>query len=244
MRISVFAVLVASGSASLPAQATSPSAIARAYFDAIVIQNWNAAATLLRTDDVERIRRDAIASFRPRESRTFTADDFLRHDSAMPRAVAQYQADQANKRVKELPDLGGLQFAFADVKDTAQLAALSAVEVGARWIEARDLRYQMRRMLASSPECPREMYSAAAASMVPRFEVLGEVVRTDTAWVLYRNVEQTADIPAQYIPPPSLKLLFRDPSGWRIAPRDELGGFTAVGLTFSSVRCEARTPRD
>jgi hypothetical protein len=235
--------LAAVTSSAAHAQTGSPSAIARAYFDAIAIENWEAAASLLRADDMERIRREGIASFRPREIRTLTADDFLRHDSAMPRAFAQYQADQVNKRMREFPDIGGLQHEFANVKDTAQLASLSVVQAGARWIEARDMRFQMRQLLSRSPDCPKGTYSAATASMVPRFDILGEVVRADTAWVLYRKVGDGMDIPAPFSPGPSMVVLYRNARGWRIVPREEYGhGAGSGGLI--GVSCDRSSPRD
>lgn len=222
--------------APLGGQAPTPTAIARAYFDAIVIQNWGAAAALLRTEDLERIRRESIASFQPRQIAPRTADDFLREDSTMPRVVAQYQADQFNKAIRSMPDIGGLQFEFADVKDTAQLAALPVAEVGARWIEARDQRYVMRLLLSRSPDCPKGMYSAAIASMVPQFTILGEVLRADTAWVLYRKVEHMGEFPS-FTPSPSIAVLFRASGGWRIIPREHDGGASG---SLSGVACDRR----
>ena len=232
----VFAGVVLASSAA--AQTTSPSRILRAYFDAIAIQNWEAAASLLRADDVERLRRDGIAMHRPVAVPPRTAEFFLQRDSTMPRAVAEYQASQFNKRIQTMTDTRGLQMEFAEIKDSAQLLALSVIDVGARWLEARDIRYHMRRMLAASPDCPKEAYSASAASLIPKFDVLGEVVRADSAWVLYRRFETGEDVNEQYTPPPIIATLLRDASGWRIRPRED---FSSARYSLAAVTCHAPT---
>ena len=234
MRIVVMVMLAAHiARTGAQAQTPSPTAIVRAYFDAITIQNWEAAATLLRSEDIERIRRESIASFRPQEIQPRTAEYFLRQDSTMPRAVAEYEAARFNRAIASLPDISGLQSEFADVKDTAQLAALSVVQAGARWIEARDMRYHMRRMLSASPDCPKEAYSAAAASAIPRFDIIGEVIRGDSAWVLYRNLAFMSDGADEFVPRPSIATLFREARGWRIKPLDDYGS-----VQFSVVECQ------
>lgn len=238
MRIAAL-VLFASAALGAPlAGQASPAATVRAYFDAIAAENWMDAASLLRLEQLEAMRAQSLESFQVRvRSARRTASDYLRRDSTMPLAVAQYQADQFNRMVAQVPDVRALQMEYARVRDTVTLKALSLRELAARWLEAGDIRYQMRMLLDNAPHCPQGLYSAAAASTVPRAAILGEVVRSDTAWVLYRS--ELAMDPGPTLIPPSIATLLRDGSGWRMIPHQGNPAFM-VGMSG----CEGLAPPD
>jgi hypothetical protein len=105
-------------------------------------------------------------------------------------------------------------------------------QVAARWLEARDLRYKMRLMMRLMPECPQELDSLMRAALTPRVDVLGEVVRGDTSWVVLRSTTDHvgAAIPGASEGAPRAVTLVRRAERWLIA-QEQHYGFQSLGLS-------------
>ena len=219
-------------SATTEAQTPSPSATVQAYFDALAAEHWSVAASFLRVEDFSRIRRDHIDMYSPSRFRPRTAEDFLRRDSTMPPAVAEYQARRFNETAARAANLGELEVVFAGVRDTALLRAMTLDQVAARWLEARDLRHQTRLMLRLDPTCPQELDSATREALAPRVEVLGEVIRGDTSWVVLRSRSEHVGMALPGAAPDDARTatLVRRGDRWLIVPSQHYG-YQSIGLS-------------
>jgi hypothetical protein len=131
----VLAALSAAGAIQLGAQA-SPTEVAAAFFKAVTEERWRDAARELDLAAFDRFRRERIAAERlsPRRQWVVTADDLLRRDPDMPRAVAEYQAKKIEESARET--VSWTERDFANVSGIDSLAALSAEEAAARWLQA------------------------------------------------------------------------------------------------------------
>jgi len=214
------------------ADASTPISVVRALFDAAAAGRWVQAAQYLNYLALDENRRQMLERFRhPEPVPTITPEEILRHDPDMPRAVAEYQAMQAEKQVRRTD---WLSHEYANVHDTATLAGLSPLETAARWLEARDPRYQLRNVGEHSG-CPEGFANATladTASLVPRTVILGEVRRGDTAYVLHRNPEKTY----QVMIGPSVATVVRRARAWRVEANEGLMGSVGMGMIIS---CES-----
>jgi hypothetical protein len=143
-RLVVAVALAAAGAAPVHAQ-ESPAQVAAAFFKAVAEERWRDAARQLDLAAFDRFRRERIAAARLPQPphRQTTVEDLLRHDPDMPRAVAEYQIRKMTEARRHV--FNWVDHEFAGVADVDALAALSAEESAARWLQARDLRWQSRR---------------------------------------------------------------------------------------------------
>ena len=73
----------------------TPEIVMQAFLDAVAEERWELAATYLDLAPLEQLRRDILRSARRRMQRPeITADDLMKANPGMPRAVAEYQATQ------------------------------------------------------------------------------------------------------------------------------------------------------
>ncbi|MGZ3566302.1 MAG: hypothetical protein ACXU90_12245 [Gemmatimonadaceae bacterium] len=164
----------------------------------------------------------------------------------MPRAVAEYQVKQAEQSFR---DFNPLTYEYADVPTADSLAALPVDVAAARWLEAKDPRWLMKRQARSSGECaqvydsllkrPSALDSVAASMfMLPRPEVVAVASGGSTAgsadslsYVIFRERYETtldstarprmAVLPMQMSP--SVLTMIRTPAGWKVQPVQDLG---------------------
>jgi hypothetical protein len=229
----------------------SPAEAAREFFAAELDGRWLDAARMLDLKSFEPQRAQSVANARQaRDAHPFhlTVDQILRHDPSMPRAVAEYQVKQAEEAFR---DYNPLSYEYADVPTADSLAALPVDVAAARWLEAKDPRWLMKRQARSfSGECaqvydslltpPKVLDRAASAStfMLPRPEVVAVASGGATAgsadslsYVIFRERYETkldstarprtAVLPMQMSP--SVLTMIRTPGGWRVQPVQDLG---------------------
>jgi hypothetical protein len=241
-----FSVSTAGGQSGSTA---SPADVAREFFAAERDARWLDAARMLDLKSFEAQRAQSVANARrTRDAHPFhlTVDEILRHDPSMPRAVAEYQVKQAEQSFR---DFNPLADEYADVPTADSLAALPVDLAAARWLEAKDPRWVMKREARSSGECaqvydsllkrPSALDSVAASMfMLPRPEVVAVASGGSTAgssdslsYVIFRELYETtldstarprmAVLPMQMSP--SVLTMIRTPAGWRVRPVQDLG---------------------
>jgi hypothetical protein len=132
---------------------------------------------------------------------------------------------------------------FARVSDVGALAALSPDTAAARWLEAQDVRYQLRRALAARG-CPPALADSLGAR--PPHRVLGTVVRDTVAYVLHEDPEWPGTDADWGGPTPAVMPLRRGPDGrWRIVARYDLlrRANSAIGVSECPGAGSRRAPR-
>ncbi len=211
-------------------------------FKAIAEERWRDAARELDLAAFDRYRRERVAAARlPSTRPRVTVDEYMQHDSTMPRAVAEYQVRKLNE--SPINQNSWLSREFADVTDIEALAALSVEDAAARWLQAKDIRWQVRRAADDrrTAGCapPRESGSSFPA---PKYAIFGEIrIDSTTAYVLHKEAEfrkaepdVDADIHAM---PPGIVTLRRIRDRWKILARQGMFHSTFVGYTWSA--CDA-----
>jgi hypothetical protein len=241
MRSLVFALTFSAS--SLAGQSTAlrgsgPADVARSFFAALADQRFLEAAQLADLTALERRRQQALRFMRrpPQAPPRMTVEDWMKRDPDMPRVVAEYQIAQMEKSMQAAERNGPWDYDFARINDSTEFKNLSITELGARWLEARDERYQMQSMSASfmPPGCTLEQLVAALPK--PLRSVLGVVEVADTAWVLYRNsgADGRGDIMG-----PSVLLMRRSEGVWRIRTNDFMfRGASGGSGSLAAVSCQ------
>jgi hypothetical protein len=180
----------------------TPAAVARAFLADVAAMRWLAAAEHLDLDAFEGYRGEQIGQLRSQLPMSLTAEDLMQADPDMPRAVAEYQVRKAREAQARFGN--GIGHQFAGVSRLDSLAALSPAEAAARFLEAQDPRYLMRRSLEMQGVrgCPVPIDSLPPS---PPRVVLGEIVRDSLAYVLHEEPSR----PARDIERDSLRHLTR-----------------------------------
>jgi hypothetical protein len=220
-----------------------PAMVADSFFRATGLERWHDAVKFLDLDAVARFRDEQVRTYRQRPARRLmTADEFLRFDPEMPRAVAEYQAKQANERSAD-PDV--IAYQFARVPSIDSLAALSVAEVAARWLEAQGMRWQMHRAfeLQRKQGCViPDSLEAVMFAHPATVRIHGAVIEDSTAWVLH-DEPRFADVedvgvsrvraararPFAWAFPPRLTTMRLVRGTWRVLP-----GVPDGGMSFSA----------
>jgi hypothetical protein len=146
------------------------------------------AAALVHPGTLEEARQRHLEHARraPQLERPETAEELMRSDPAMPRAVAEYQASRSAEMRRRFPP-PRLSDGFARVETLAELEALSAKEMFARFLEATDWRNRAARQI----ERGGGTVTPEGRAHLPRnrHEVLGAVPDgPDAAYVVYRII--------------------------------------------------------
>ena len=168
----------------------------------------------------------------------------MRSDPDMPRAVAEYQARKMAAAHHHAVDW--IQYDFGDVSNVDSLAALPVEDAAARWLQARDIRWQVRRAAERERQrgCPVPSDSGSPVP-APTVEIVGAVtVDSATAYVLYtdgvfRRAQPDVDADV-FDEGPRVLPLRRYRGRWVIRPRQVLSN-TVVGFMLSP-DCAGRRP--
>lgn len=233
------------------AQSSTPAAVVDSFFKATEQERWRDAARLMDLATFGALRDEEVRNIRHARERRhpITPEMLMKSDPRMPRAVARYQAARSNEAMDQSD---WLVRDYAHVENVDSLAALSAEDAAARWLEAKDPRYTMRQSLAEArTRCnvPDSVLARLVHLPVTTDRVLGTVLDDSLAYVLYTerpSADDTLDSAAQrrgrapaahaswIIPPPVMTL--RSIGGqWRVAPAMPFGVMS--GYT-SFVNCE------
>ena len=237
LRMGLLVVLTPAGCAIGAQSDTSTvpaGAVADSFFRATEQGRWRDAARLMDLATFGALRDQEVANMRDagKHVHDVTPERLMKSDPQMPRVVARYQAARMNEA---LARVDWLSHEYANVSSIDSLAALSAEDVAARWLEAKDSRYMMRQALVAQRghcEVPDSILAQTVHLTRPALRRLGTVMADSLAYVLYteemspepdrdsvtvRHARQRSAGAAYAMSPPVLTL--RRVSGqWRIAP--------------------------
>jgi hypothetical protein len=235
-------------------RSVAPDEVVRRFFQTEVDGRWADAAHFLDLNAFEGIRKASVDNARHRQPmRTLTVDQIMQFDPNMPREVAEYQVKEANKdRTFDF-----LEREYARVNSVDELASLSVEEAAARWLEAKDVRWQIGLAMKYSrsrgrhvPKCPAP--DSAATLMAKDMtqtpaKILGVArEKSDSlAYVLVRDQWRPRAVsgldnraPILEISP-SIVTLVRTGMGWKVYPAFDLPSPAGVRHMSVSVSCDS-----
>ena len=222
--------------------AGTPAAVVDSFFRATEQERWRDAARLMDLDAFGELRDQAVRFMRHQPTvHRATPEEFMKMDPKMPRLVAEYQAARSNEAMTRY---GGVSQDYANVPSVDSLAALPVDEAAARWLQAKDPRYRMRRSLEEVRrrcDLPDSIMTTLLNEQIMTAHVLGTVLEDSIAYVLYaekpvqrggtdsaaaRARRRRSTPRAAWVMPPPVLTLRRLGSGWRIAPGEPFGGWS------------------
>jgi hypothetical protein len=235
---------------------STPALVVDSFSRATRDGRWSEAARFVEAEWVVRERDEMVQQLRrPSPIRIVTADQLMRSDPEMPRAVAEYQVQAARKHIG---DFDPLQSAYARVASVDELARLTPTEAAARYLEARDMRWQLHLAIERERRrgCALEdsVFTALEHKRPGATRILGAVIDDSIAYVLHEELPAPEDSArtrrrtaraaraatagrGEFVPPPQLTTLRLRAGEWRILP----GLDWSNGVAFASVQCE-RSP--
>ena len=192
------------------------TAIANAFFSAVVAARWAEASRLLDTTSLNHIRRQSAEYVKHwRAAPPLTLKQFMETNPDVPRDVAAMRVKEANERTRQL----GKSLSPYGVEDPDSLLRLPIGSYAARWLEMRDERWQLRE---SARRCGDGVAPDAA---IERYRVIASVSGDGVAYVLYDpGAGRSPMANADEARVPRVMVLRRRGSTWSIVPRDELIG--------------------
>jgi hypothetical protein len=212
--------------------------VATEFLSAATAGNW---ATVIRLTDGQSLweyvtlQRQQYRDQRPVQSEPMTVERYMKSDSTMPRAVAEWHLRQYEKAGRDTTPM--LAWTFADVTSVAQIDSLSDEELYVRRLRAKQLSYLMDRVLTMSgckppfPPIP-----------TPTRHVRGVALISDTeAIALYEERNDTfnlRDIGSGY---EQLELR-RTARGWRIVASEHVFGLGQAAAIGTDGNCNTTTP--
>jgi hypothetical protein len=218
----------------------SATEVARGFFTAQSDGRWLDAARLLDLRAFEAYRQDAIRTSRLNKGFVGpTPDQVMAKQPDMPRAVAEYVA----KQYSQAADSDALSMEFARTTSSDSLASMPAEQAAARWLEARDPRWQLERSRAHLPaDCVRPPIGPTVKPSP--IEVLGNAItalaapgRTDSlSYVLFRDVSVSQSSRIGNGMPPGVLTLTRVDGQWKILPLPDVG-FAGGMRSFPGFGC-------
>lgn len=194
----------------------SVTALANAFFSAVVAGRWSEASRLLDTTALNDIRRQSAGYVRHwRGTRPLTLKQFMEMNPDMPRAVAAYRVKEANDRTRAL----GKALKAYGVEEPDSLLALPIGTYASRWLEMRDERWQVR-------ESARRCGHGPVTDMpIEPYRVIASIPGDSVAYVLYDpGAARSPGANAREARVPRVMVLRRRGSTWTIVPRDDLIG--------------------
>jgi hypothetical protein len=225
----------------LPAQSkssASPTEVAREFFNAQSDGRWLYAARLLDLRGFEPYRQNAIRESRLKKGFVGpTPEQVMASEPGMPRAVAEYVAG----RYAQAADSDALSMEFARTASADALAVLPVDEAAARWLEARDPRWQLERSRTHLPPgCQRPPILPTVKP--PPNQALGEVMNHPTApggadtlsYVVFRDPTISRGAPG--LMSPGVLTLTSVNGQWKILPLPDVG-FAGGVRSFPGFGC-------
>lgn len=190
------ATVLAAPLAAQARRATSPEAAARAFARAVEAGRWGDAADMLDHRVVDAWRREHLTmARRPQPEWTLAPEQLMRMDSTLTREVAQAQVARMKRDHAKALATPWVLRELEDVPTLDSLERLTVREVALRWLRATDPRRVTREAvdMARRSGCPLD--SAALAGLHAEIrpdsqDVIGAVVRGDTAYVVVREVSR------------------------------------------------------
>jgi len=180
----------------MPDSELDPIATFRRVADAISNSEWRLVAELCDPISLQVLQRQLLKQFDPSApARKMTVEDLRRHQLDIPLAVAEYQVAQheahraqRNARIDE---------EVAGVQSLAELAALSPVELFAKWLEAHTMERKVEQLLGHRPDVARSIWASVDSLPRERVEPIGVVLEGDWAYVLFHHSLRHAEADAE-----------------------------------------------
>ena len=238
-RVVVLVAAVTAAANNLGAQRAPATAdeTARAFVTAFASERWLDAARLLDLSVLEKSREATLKYARaPRVVHQWTVEELMKVDPEMPRAVAEYQIKRMGQTESD-QDREMFSMTYANILDTTALKAATPLELGARWMEARGIRYHMQRAQARAPECPIPPGTDTTLNMPGQLRAyIGTIVQGDTAFAVVRNRmfenDPEAELPSRF--KVDLLVLLRRQATWKVIPDEMFGGMGSTFITCGS----------
>ena len=167
---------------------TDPLALFQAAVDALNAEDWAAAAALVDPVSLRTFARQIREWLAPDVPPTaMTADDYLRHDPQLPRAVAEHYAAEARRHAEPTSRMPAQ---LRGVTSIEALRALTPEEVLSKWLDARSFRRQIEQLAAAGriSQQALEVHNKAGYAAWYRYVAIGVVGDGDRiAHILYRE---------------------------------------------------------
>jgi hypothetical protein len=230
LAIAAAAAITRTASAQVPdTSSVAARAVGLAYLNAISAEDWKAAAGFLDLVPLDHYRLSQIDfARRIRQPPAITAEQLMKHDSTMTRAVAEWQVQRMKDHSHQQSIL---EYQFG-VADPDSLAAMPLEVVAQRWLERHDPRWGVRAALRAS-NCQTSV--ADSLVPVPKFTVLGIVAKEGTAYLLYeRDDDPNVLIDDIRSRGPSMVVLHHRIDTWWVIPRVEMNGISGLAMACSS----------
>ncbi len=194
----------------------SPSAVFRELLDCLDTEDWSGAVLLHAQSFVEFYVARVLRSVHPPRRRP-TVESLLRDDPGMPREVASYEVERAERAPPHSPYFGDIY----GVESEAELGALSGPDVFARYLHGRDYRWRWRlyldRLMDRHPQHRDELAVQRSSVRSPwDGDVVGHVEHDAKAYVLY-GVQRRPESEYDEDLAPSVAVMRRTDQGWRVS---------------------------
>lgn len=236
----------APGGAQSDSRQSPPALVVDSFSRAVRDARWLDAARFVDVAMIARMRDEQLESLR-RPVPKVTVEDLLRRNPDMPRVVAEYEV----RRIDEhRSDLDPLLSQYARVGSADELARLTPTEVAARFVEANDMRWQIRLAMERERKrgcaIPDSVFTSLATGRPPEVRIIGSVMDDSVAYVLHRDRPAPVDSARSprraarraanargFVIPPNLTTLRSIGAEWRILP-----GFDSMsGAVYLSGFC-------
>ena len=216
----------------------TPKAVATEFLNAATAGDW---ATVIRLTDGQSLweyvtmQRSQYHDSRPAQSEQMTVERYMKADSTMPRAVADWFMRQNEKAGRDTTPF--LLWMFADVTSIAQMDSLSDDQLYVRRLRAKQLSYQMDRA---------QRLSGCKGPLPPTLNltrnVRGVALLSETeAIVLYEELSGTLNLQLFGRGYEQLELR-RSAGGWRVVASENVFGQGQGAAIGTDGTCSTTTP--
>ncbi len=218
----------------------SPRAIATEFLTAVTAGNW---ATVTRLTDEQSLwehgtqLRSTFRGWRERAPERPTVETFMKSDSLMPRAVAEYMLSQFDRTFRH--PVSTLAYALADVERPEQLDSLSDEELFVRQLRAKQLSYQIT---LSGKRAGCAAATADAAMKEPVRLVRGVALLSETEAIALYTEENGMPGGRSFRGDYSQLELRRGKLGWRVVASDNVLSSGGMGMFAVSSECAVALP--
>lgn len=231
------------------AQARTPEQSMRAFLDAFAAERFVEGAAFIDSASFDAWRRQRVdAARRQRTPSELSAEQLMRIDPDMPRAVAEYHAKRARVRREGFTD--PLLQEFAGLGSVDAIARAAVREAVAAWLRARHPKWLAERELREARAlCPPDSaLIAEVRDLVPvdSHSVVGAVFRDSLAFVV---IQQVLAAPGEFgrderdaaLAPRAVRMR-RAGERWVLLDWDDWFSDTAIALSSPQTTACPRTP--
>lgn len=211
--------------------------VADLFFRAVADEKWDVAARFVDTVAIKRKVAQHVSNARVSMPTFPTIEEIMERDPKMPREVAEYELRLSQERVKNFNPAQFIAYEFAGVNSIRELQELSALDATARFLQALDSRWMLRKALKESGCAGLDVGPLPA----PIHKILAATIGVDSvAYVLHEDNELQIPPDADILLEPMVMRLRLSPQGWRIVPSQ---GMLRMNTFASGVSCDSTQKR-